>query len=362
VVVYLPIANDTRDTDGIDELGNRRVAIDACSHDPWLSVNQVTGALFASRAADELAAAGKKPWTWLGPDAVMTDISPESQRRYDENVESIGTLAQALDRRGARLLLLQWTDVEYAWHLRRRMAEQQLDIPLLPLFTSLPAGLTLGFDSHPNAEAIAGVARWVAADLLARGWVAGDPASIPPAAEEVEQARAAARPLADILRDASEFRWNAWALLKPVIDFQTYEGVGQIYGGVNRDGTAGARVLVLLPRAADTLSVRLAGLASRPDLYPMDVAVEIDDQPAGTLHVQGATEAEAQFDVPARPQPAPPIEVRLVPERFGVLWNGDHGPQFESFRPIQLRCGSPDGRGDMAGTSRPPPGTPYPAH
>ena len=360
LVVYLPIPNDLLDSDGVNDDGNRRMTIDAASHDPWLSVNQLASILFARRAAKALEERGQEPWIWLGPDAVMSDLSAESHRRYDENADSIALLATTVARRGGQLLLLQWLDDMYGWSLRRRLAERGVQAPILPLFSEIPAELTLGFDSHPNAETVQGMACWVAADLIRRGWVPGELATIPPASEAVRAARGPERPLGQDVLKATDFQWSGWARLQAAIDLQTRLGVGQIYGGVNIDGTAGARALFLLPRGASTLSVRLAGLAERPDLYPMEVGVQIDDRLAGTLRIEAEAEVEASFEVPQRPAPAPPIEVRLIPERFAAVKNGDVGWQLVSFRPVRLQCGTPVAEGVLPDAPRPPEGTPYP--
>ena len=360
IVVYLPIPNDLLDSDGVNEDGNRRQIIDAASHDPWLSVNQLASILFARRAAKALEERGETPWIWLGPDAIMSDLSAESRRRYDENVDSIALLASTLARRGSKLLLLQWLDDEYGWSIRHRLSDRGVQTPILPMFSEIPDELTLGFDPHPNAETVQGMASWVAADLIRRGWVPGELATIPPASDAVRAARGPDRPLGQVIIKENNFQWNAWSRLQAAIDLKTLLGVGQILGGVNVDGTANARALFLLPRGGPTLTVRLAGLAERPDLYPMEVGVQIDDHLVGTLRIEGEAEVEASFDVPQRPAPAPPIEVRLLPERFAAVRNGDVGWQLESFRPVRLQCGTPAPEGEVPDVQRPPDGTPYP--
>ena len=360
LVVYLPIANDVLDSDGVDEIGKRRWTIDAASQEPWLSVNQLASLLFGRRAADAVKAEGKVAWAWLGPNAVMADLSPQSARRYDENVESIRLLERTLAQRGGRLLLLQWQDDEYTRHLYRRFVEQGFDPPRLPLFETIPGELTLGFDPHPNAATIEAVARWVAAELLARGWVAGDPAAIPAVADEIAAHRGRDYTPAEDYQRSASMRWESWARLQPAIDFTSYLGVSQAFGGINIDGSAGARSLFLLPRAGSELVVRLAGLPARPDLYPMEVAVQIDDVPAGTLRLEGEGEVEVRFAVPGQPPPAAPLEVRLIPERYGALRMRDAGWQLVSFRPVRLQCGTPPPDGSMPDVPRPPASTPYP--
>ena len=360
LVLYLPIANDMLDSDGVDENGNRRWTIDAASREPWLSVNQLASIAFAVQAMDAVKAEGKVAWSWLGPDAILADLSPGSDRRYDDNLDSIRLLERTLARRDGKLLLLQYQDDEYMRHLRRRFIEEGLDPPLLPLFDIVPEALTLGFDPHPAAATIEAVARWAAADLLARGWVAGDPAAIPAVPDAIAAHREPTRTRAEVYQRSAALRWESWARLQPAIDLATYLGVRQAIGGLNADGSAGARALFLLPRGGPELVVRLAGVPSRPDLYPMSVAVEIDDRPAGSVRLEGEGVVEARFDVPPQPAPAAPIEVRLIPERYGAVRLRDVGWQLVSFRPLRLQCGTPPADGALPDVPVPAAGTPYP--
>jgi len=55
----------------------------------------------------------------------------------------------------------------------------------------------------------------------------------------------------------------------------------------------------------------------RADLYPMLVTVEIDGQLREPLRVESSGMAVGLY--PLAPSPSPTVEVRLIPERWGVV-------------------------------------------
>jgi hypothetical protein len=343
IVAYLPIPNDLFDTDGVNELGRRRSALDPASADVWLSVNQLAGIRFAIDATDMLRERGQEDlFNFIGPDVVTADLTAESQRRYRENVGSIRLMQEQLARRGGRLILLQWQDERYAWHLRRYMKDEGVVVPVVPLYANVTADLTLGYDPHPNAEAVRVMATWTAADLIRRGWIPGaDIAALPTVPTGHEERRAADRHAGDIARRSQKNLYATWYRLNPELDFRTFSGIGQIYAGVNIDGTVGSKALFMLPREGPRLTVRLQAIEGRPDLYPLDVTVSIDGVDVGRVTIPPRGEAEGSFAVETFDPPAPPIEVGLEPERY-VVTRGDNGWQMTSFRPLRLTCLPPD--------------------
>jgi len=347
IVVYMPVPNDVFDTDAMDEAGYRRIACDPSSADPWLLVNQTNTGRLEMESARRLRAAGRDDsWSTLGPQAITADLSPESMRRLDENEASLARLRQHLLSRGGHFLVAPCEDDAYSQHLLRRFDEQFVPIDVVPLFATLPAELKLPDDPHPGAEAASAMARWIAADLLARGWVTGAVHEIPPVTEAIEAQRARVHKPKERELLSAQTRRMQWHRLLRVIDLPAGDGCNQIYGGVYPDGTAGPHALFLLPRPARTLLVQLAALPGRPDLLPLDVTVQVDGQDVGTLRLaaegaatesasangtsaEGAAPESASADgsVTARfelPQPAAtaanatfpgvelPMEVRLV--------------------------------------------------
>jgi hypothetical protein len=343
IVAYMPIPNDLYDTDGVNEVGQRRSALDPASPDVWLSMNQLAGIRFGINATQALREAGKEDlYNFIGPDVVTSDLTAESQRRYGENVASIRAMQEQLERRGARLVLLQWQDEHYAWHLRRHMDAENVVVPVIPLYEHVTDDLTLGYDPHPNTEAVRVMATWTAADLIRRGWIPGaDIAALPTVPAGHEERRAPDRDAGDIARRSQKILYGTWYRLNPVLDFRTFSGIGQIYAGVNIDGTVGSKALFMLPREGPRLTVRLQAIEGRPDLYPLDVTVSIDGVEAGRLTIPPRGEAEARFPVETFAPPAPPIEVGLEPDRY-VATRGDNGWQMTSFRPLRLTCLPPD--------------------
>jgi hypothetical protein len=343
IVAYLPIPNDLFDTDGVNELGRRRSALDPASADVWLSVNQLAGIRFAIDATDMLRERGQEDlFNFIGPDVVTADLTAESQRRYRENVGSIRLMQEQLARRGGRLILLQWQDERYAWHLRRYMKDEGVVVPVVPLYANVTADLTLGYDPHPNAETVRTMAIWTAADLIARGWIPGaDAAALPAPSADAQARRSPDRDADDLARTSQRVLYGTFHRLNPVLDFRTFSGIGQIYGGVNIDGTVGSKALFIMPRQGPRITVRLAPIEERPDLYPLEVTVRADGVEVGRMTIPPRGEVEASFEIVPQADPPPPLEVLLEPARY-VVTRGSNGWQMTSFRPLRITCLPPD--------------------
>jgi hypothetical protein len=128
--------------------------------------------------------------------------------------------------------------------------------------------------------------------------------------------------------------------LRPAVDLSTGEGVYQVYGTLNDDGSVAMRMLMALAPAGSQLLVRLAPLAERPDLYPLEVGVEIDGQLVGSIRVTMDGPVEQTWPVPDRTDATAPIEVRLMPERWVLVPQGN-STTLASFRPLRIACQSP---------------------
>jgi hypothetical protein len=327
-VVYLPVANDLNDMDGIDQLGRRRVAPDPAQADPWLFAPSASVELFRARFGDATPA---------GVAAILSDLSPESARRYDDNVASIVALRDALSRRGGRLVVAMYRSGQYATMLQERLQARLPDLMVLPLFTRLPAELTLGFDPHPAAHAQEIMARWIAAYLLAVRWVPGNATALPAVAPAETALRALHLPPADVAAQAQQLRAAQREALLPIVDFRDGTGVAQVYGGLNVDGTCGPRLLALLaPGPQGRLAVTLGCLGGRPDLMGQRVSVEVDGQAVGELVLQ-AKEATGEWPLPGRADPQAPFELRLVPERW-IARTRSAEPFIAAFVPLRLQA------------------------
>jgi hypothetical protein len=116
----------------------------------------------------------------------------------------------------------------------------------------------------------------------------------------------------------------------------------QVFGGLNADLSARSRLLLVLRPDGGAVELELGPLAARPDLYPLDVAVEIDGRPAGHLSVTAEGPVSARLPLPAGTDRGQPVEVRLTPGRFLVL--GERSPAeigslaVSSFVPLRAEC------------------------
>jgi hypothetical protein len=206
----------------------------------------------------------------------------------------------------------------------------------VPLFSGLSDALRLADDPHANALGESAAAAWVAADLLARGWVepgAGHPLpAVPP-----EALAQRGRPHADdeivALSDAEHS--VARRTLRSVLDWREAIGLNQVYGTINDDGSAGTRLLLALAPGGDTLAIELAALADEPDLFPLEIGVEVDGQPLETIALSAGPDMSWRLKLPPRARPGDAIEVRLVPARW-VVREIAGSLTITSFRPLRI--------------------------
>jgi hypothetical protein len=277
-------------------------------------------------------------WQQRGADAINADISPESVRRHDENAATIVRLKAEVERRGARLLLCWLKDDDYNWYLGARLAARVPDLPNVSLTDYLPEGGTLGFDAHPNPTALQVFGTWLAADLLARGWITpGAGAPLPEVPAAWAERRSHWPEPAELLERGRQGRTFQRELLQPEIDFVSGRGLNQVFGGLNRDLSARTRMLVLLAHDGEQLRVGLEPLAGCPDLYPLRVDVEVDGEGVGEVIVPKDGPGWAMLRLPPAKVPERPIEVGLTQADFTVVRDKAHG-RVASFRPLFIGC------------------------
>ena len=338
IVVYIPIGNDLCDSDGLWETGQRRIAPDLANPDPLQFVRTNNPWSFLRPLKEQLVREGRSGTLVerLGPSILTTDLSAESRRRYDANAAAIVHLQQRLASHGGRLLLARYEEGRYAWHLERRLVEAQAGIPVVPLFTGLSDKLVLSGDPHANALAEHAAATWVAADLLARGWVeAGEGHPLPPVPPEAEAQRGRPHSDDEIVALSDAELAVARRTLRSELDWRQAIGLNQAYGTINDDGSAGTRLLLALAPAGDTLAIELAALPDEPDLYPLEIGVEVDGRSLEPLVLSAGPEMTWRLKLPPRADPADAIEVRLVPARWVV--RGIAGSEtMASFRPLRI--------------------------
>jgi hypothetical protein len=349
IVIYLPVSNDLTDSGGVHHSGERRVAFDAMAEDPLLLVANSphifyefvfgqrvrSGELIAEIEADE-----------IGVFALNSDLSRESSRRYDQTAEAIIELERVLAGAGRRLMLLFHREQEqanegYHWVLRERLLDRGASIPVVRGLRELEPWLRVKASDqlHPNAKCCFGLASWCAERLVELGWVTtgGEPL---PTLPEMLPLRVPVRTEAEIRDRAEQFRDTLRDALQETINTETARGARQIYGGLNPDGSMGARLLAMLKPTGPELRVTLGPLADDLIYGPVHVTVEINRKHVGTITVQPGDPTAvttSTFPLPQRSDPSLPIEVRLTPDNFTM--HGFSGMEFvASCRLIELSC------------------------
>jgi len=339
ILLLVPEPDDLFDMDGVSETGTRRLQPDCSQPDPWLTASALTQAdpiAGPDGTGPDRAAAPREP---AGPTAITADLSPESSRRYDEDADSIVALRDLMRARGGRMMLLWEAPGTFTWHVCQRLAERAPDLPSLGFLSRLPAEMTLGSGLHLDAAALDGWANRVARELLERGWVSrGAGLALPPQPARLEALRFDMPPPSEWRAPSDAAHAEARQALQPGVDLRSGRGRQQVLGGCNRDGTARARVLLLLAPGGDALALQLAALPGRPDLYPMTVAVRVDGADAGSATVAPGEPVETVLPLPPRADPSAPMEVLLIAPRWGVVTAGDRTaePQIASFQPLRV--------------------------
>jgi hypothetical protein len=273
IVLYMPCRNDVFDIDGTYPSGKRRVMPDPSAADPWLSIS-VRSNLEGPTLRLSQGAGATLAFEDLGAQATDADLSPESSRRLDENADTIVRLNGTLARRGCRLLLVWTTTDAYTWLLGERIARRAPKMPVTALLKYGRKEFTLGYDPHYNPQSLDVLGRWLAEDLLARGWITrGAQHALPPAPPAYAALRMRMPPVGEWPRMAAAAREHWRARMLPEVDWRSGRGLLQVYGGCNLDGSARSRVLLLLAPGGDMLEVELAPIDARPDLYPLLVGI-----------------------------------------------------------------------------------------
>jgi len=361
LVLYFPVANDVSDGIVTASSGFGDFLLpDLLSPDPWFHTgynSAFLAALLERRRRGEV----RTTLADAGCEALENDLGPESRRRFDATAARLRDLRQELAARHCELRLLFYAESAYGFMLQDRL--RGADLPVIPLFTTLAADDMLSdTDAHPNARSAAAIAGWIAQALVAAGDVSGPlDALLPQPPSEVTSRRAEPHDAEDIRQRADAARASFRKRLRSEVDIPSGVGCLQVYGALDGAGRAGSRLLVQLAcEAADEdgrrdgqgeaaaagaparLRLEVAPVAERPDLYPLAVAVEVDGVRIGSFTIDGGS-AEPQdgrrqvimLDVPDPHGTA--IDVKLVPERYGVLPDGPRWSEV-SFRLISIAC------------------------
>ncbi len=331
LVLYLPVPNDLSDTDGVYESGHRRAASDPFSPDPLLRVSSGD----VDRFQQELFKRQSLPIERSVGSLLNADISQEASRRSDEAADALSLLDETLASRGASLWMVAYRGSVFTSRLWLRLFDRDVSMPLINLLVSMPAEWTQVSNAHPNVAAVRHLATWLAEEVLQGDLITGEVSSLPSVPDEFSALRALPVGVTALRNLVAAQTKETLALIQPEVDFRTGRGTGQIYGGIHPNGVMGPRLLVALAGEGNALDVELASLEGQPDLYPLDVTVEVDGKEVGMITLKEGAVSQGRFAIPSASIGNSVLEVRLRAKTWALLDWGGRG-QTASCVPVKL--------------------------
>lgn len=327
LVVFLPVDNDLGDTYGVTEAGHRRAAHDGFAPSPGLQLyaDGADGAEVLILNLSERIARGeidRISAAELGPSVLRSDLTPESSIRFDAMAAELLDLHDRLVGTGGRLVLLPYDDDPFHLHLRARLVRAGASIPVVPGLDEPAAEDTLGFNAHPNPATARALAIWLAEELLELGLI--DPVEdigLPAVPADVAGRRAPRIQDHEVPSRAAQLRSAARRQLSRRIETATGRGLLQVFGGLSREARIGSEFLAVLPAGADSAELTVQAIADRPDLYPLDLTIEVDGRWASTVTLDGVTDqgiARHRFPLQSGADGAP-HEIRIRAHRLAVV-------------------------------------------
>jgi hypothetical protein len=318
VVLYMDVDNDLDDSYGADEVGQRILLEDPGTPDPMLNFRASPS--YYKRSMHRLAKAGRSadPATF-GPQAQQAGLSFASRWRIEDMARRVAEAARLFEARGGHFALLPYVQHQTHRQVRARLARLGAQVPVIPLLETVRDADTLGTDPHPNAVTERALAIWTLATLLDWGWIPGGASGpLPPVDPSFAGRRAREPSDAEALAWSEAYERDARADLERRVVSDTLQGMLQIYGGLNLDGTFGARLGAVLPQGR-LLRVHLAPFEERPDLYPLEIEVAVDGRPVGKVALASVAAGLASTVFALDPECATrPFEVVLKSERWCV--------------------------------------------
>ena len=309
VVLYVAVDNDLDDISAVDELGRRRIDVHPgadrpqCSHEAHMRLlRTLTSTPSRARLLEVLAAGGPRVVEY----ALVSGLTPESERRWRDFVEGVEELRDHLAARGTRLAVVLPFDDDFHRLAELRLLRALPDLPLLGLFSGPLPEDTLGVDPHPNARCVRAGARCMAELLIERGWIPGTVARPLPPQDDAYRARAM-QLLTPGEREAfqHEHRELLGRFLGDAIDLDDALGIHQVYGGLIGDGTVGAHVYACLAGGGgERLKLVLERLPAESAVYPLSLSVEVQGRAVGTSSVPPPTSGEDRLWEVELPLPA----------------------------------------------------------
>ncbi|MFT7463870.1 MAG: hypothetical protein ACI9EF_002218 [Pseudohongiellaceae bacterium] len=247
-------------------------------------------------------------------------------------------LVKQVECKDAQLLVARYRMTHRMDFFFDYVANRGIRPEVLALFQQITPGMTLGFDPHPSAEGHLAMATRMAQQLVDLGWVKTKAEAPLP---EVEGLFAE--------HQAPPFDWDEVATrtraqrranqhrLRAVIEPDRGKGLAQIYGGMSPEGNVGSGLLALLGLNGPTITVRLAPISSREDLYPIELTVYADGLFVGQLTLSGTAPTTVEFAVPEALGGKTVADIEIRAEHWGVLTKNGRSVT-ASFRLEQLSC------------------------
>jgi len=354
IVVFVPVNNDLDDATIVNELGWRSVGQAAptggaspfpqASSEALLRLHQTLEHLPPRAATAEVLLAG-------GPrvidSVVRSGVTPESERRWDELCAETARLGRDLAADGVRLAVALSFDTDFLRQAEVRLAADAPDVPRWGLCADYALEDSLVGNSHYNAATTREHARRTAEHLIDAGWLAGADVARLPARDPAFDGRDFA-PLAPDEREPflAALHAELRAFVRDAVDLRRVEGIHQVYGGLDGDGTVGRAVHAVLSRPGATrLVLRLERLSLDTGAYPLSIEAtvagialgrrEVPPPPGGSTGSGDPGEPfELSFDVPAELRGEEVLDVLLTASDW-VEEPGPPaapGPRLASFR------------------------------
>lgn len=291
VVVHIPVENDLDDTFGVSEQG-WRLHLDPSVGLGRLSIYHQDYVKFVQKTWKRLAEDVKRRYLDAGRRAVaenvlVTNITPESRRRWHRIMSELRAFDQRLKAQGRHLLVCflvrdRWSDM-----YTTLAAEAVPDLKVHFIFKSMSKGDAVPGDGHPGPKPITAASRRIAELIIERKWIDGAGARPLPGIDPDFADRYAGSVDILALRDSvSDFRRRHQKLIGRRLDLVTGEGIHQVYGGFDHDGTIGRMAMLALRNEGGTLlDVRLLRRRWSSAVYPLTLAVRVGSRLVGPLSV-----------------------------------------------------------------------------
>jgi hypothetical protein len=293
VVLLLPSQNDLDDGYGVTEAGQRASVVDPARGPSFphvsLEYNYALAALVAQRLGPNKFAYGKDTAY-----ALITELTPESRRRWSSVLSQILELRSHIAPRGCKLAVVLLMVEPFTRMLEHRIALAAPDLPILPVFSYPQEGDTLENDPHPSPRCIRASAWRMAEFVISHGWVPGAGArALPEEDPRYKERKVALRDQQDRIAWTGEVMgvWERSFLDR--IDFRDGAGLHQIYGGAHHDGTVGRNVFAALKNAwASQLEIEIERLPSQTGLYPVQLTFSFNGEPVRPVAIPPPADEE----------------------------------------------------------------------